>query len=58
MTLPKAHVLLQKHNDLPLLDKVHFPIAIDPDPILRKQHKIKVGLLSAYARQQHTLNKN
>ncbi|MBJ7536091.1 HAD family hydrolase [Marinomonas transparens] len=27
------------HNDLPLLEKAHYPIAVDPDPILEKTAK-------------------
>ncbi|CAM3826529.1 HAD family hydrolase [Vreelandella rituensis] len=36
ITLEDAWFYSDSHNDLPLLEKIEHPIAVDPDPILRR----------------------
>lgn len=35
-TMDNTYFYSDSHNDLPLLEKARFPIAVDPDPILEK----------------------
>jgi len=35
-TMDNIYFYSDSHNDLPLLEKAHFPIAVDPDPTLEK----------------------
>lgn len=35
-TMEETYFYSDSHNDLPLLEKAHFPIAVDPDSILEK----------------------
>jgi len=35
--LQGSHFYSDSHNDLPLLEQVTHPVAVDPDPVLRKQ---------------------
>ncbi|MGJ8645685.1 MAG: HAD family hydrolase [Marinomonas colpomeniae] len=34
--MDETYFYSDSHNDLPLLEKAHYPVAVDPDPILEK----------------------
>ena len=37
LTLEDSHFYSDSHNDLPLLEQVEHPVAVDPDPVLRER---------------------